>query len=186
ALVEVINLVGDLVERLHGDRSRRVSVKGADWPDDLACRFADLVREHRWMVGMPSRVSRHPGWSDPDARFADFTATLDHHADLMHMEPGEVERFGQSFRSDCVYFDQFYAVVKLSINALADARVFMRRLDVIADNKIGDEYKSWMEFFIYVALTGRYPHYADYFYQRRGPKLVSFRSEGDEDNEGLV
>ena len=186
AMNEVIDFVGDLIQELHGDRSLRVSVKGVDWPDEFACRFADMVRAHRWIVGMPSRDSRDPGWANPDARFADLTAAMEENAELLHIEPSEVERFREFLRAHWVYFDQFYDIVKLSVNELADHGILLRRLDVVADEKIGKEFHFWMEWFIYVAMTGRYPHLEPYFYRRQGPKLISFDSDCDENNEGLI
>lgn len=185
-LADLTGLVGDLIERLHGDRSLRVKVKGNEWPNDLAERLADLIRVHRWAYGCMYCDLRLDSWREPDRSMDELFTVFENEPTFPLMNRENALKQKELFYKYRPYFDRYYEFLRNSVMALADAGILVNQLKITADEKVDRELHKCMEFSAVVALSRRYANAMQYLATGRGICPVSFESKKDEDCEGLV
>jgi len=161
-------------------------IKAEDWSEQHREGFCDLIREHRWFVGSARRDPGHPDWKKPDPQRELLFEALERDGHVVGLTRDDALGIRTLFESHYPYFDQFYDLLKRSVNMFANEQILIRTVQVIADERIPPDLGRAMEFGAWVALCRRFPHFEEPVRQGAETRLVSFRSATDQEVPNLI
>jgi hypothetical protein len=175
-------VVGDVLERF----PRKKRVKAPDWSETHRIELCDMIRDQQWMIGADCRDLSHPGWKAPNPQREQLFDLMIRDGHYVGLQPTTVNQIHLLYDNHHAYIDEFYMRLKDVTNALADDGILIRSIEFVADDKIGAEMSKAMEFYAWVWLSRRYPHFEQPARYRVNFRLIEFRTSNEQREPNLL
>lgn len=180
------SFVRSVVEKVHQHQPDKLKVKEADWDEKQRVALCDLVRRHVWPHGGDCRDMSHPDWRKPDPEREKLFEALTAAGSLVGVDESVVGRVRRLYAKHHAYIEMYYDTLKRILNGLADGQTLVRSIEFVAHQRIPAELRDAVEFYAWVWLSRRYPHFRPLSQYAPDSRPIRFRPADEIEEPNLI